>query len=479
MTKEQAKELFRSVDEILSFVSEDTKLPIEHSVKRKLISRDEVTKYLKQKFDEDESAKRMERSELVLKKFGLLDRDFHLRPFLLSLLTEQIAGFYDNKTKTVNLLDWIEPDEQKPVLAHELTHALQDQKVGLTKWSDVGMNDTSRNVQDDNKHLQVDEADTAREAVAEGQAMAVFIDYTLRPTGKTLADAPPGLAQRMKDTVGDTSGSPVLARAPLLLQESLLFPYSEGLNFEQALLLKGGKDAAFTGVLANPPSSSFEILHPEAYIARTPVPVLRLPDIHPLIDAEYEPYDLGVMGELDVRILSELFGGREIADGLTPDWNGGLYYAAQKKGATAAEKESTASLGLLYYSQWKNSDSAKTFLRIYAAEIPRKYTKVVRRHEDEAGDNEQVFSTSEGDVLLSISGRSVFVSEGFSLPLARKLRDSIASVQAEGPLRIAVTGGEPSLMLTRGLESFGMMKAGLRSSQRYTSEGHSHGGQGF
>ncbi len=83
MTQEQAKELFRSVDEILGFVSSDTKLPIDHSVKRKLISRDEVTKYLKVKFDEDESAKRMERSELVLKKFGLLDRDFHLRPFLL------------------------------------------------------------------------------------------------------------------------------------------------------------------------------------------------------------------------------------------------------------------------------------------------------------------------------------------------------------------------------------------------------------
>src|ERR1700730_4176924 len=124
MTKDQAKELFRSVDEILNSVSADTKLPIQHSVKRKLISRDEVNRYLKQKFDEDESVRRMERSEVVLKKFGLLDRDFHLRPFLVSLLTEQIAGFYDNKTKTVNMLDWIQPEEQKPVLAHELTHAL-------------------------------------------------------------------------------------------------------------------------------------------------------------------------------------------------------------------------------------------------------------------------------------------------------------------------------------------------------------------
>ena len=232
MTKAQAKELFRSVDEILSFVSSDTKLPIQHSVKRKLISRNEVKGYLRKKFDEDEGAKRLERSEIVLKKFGLLDRDFHLRPFLLSLLTEQIAGFYDNKTKTVNLLDWIKPEEQKPVLAHELTHALQDQKVGLTKWSDVGPNGVARNVKEDNLHLQTDEGETARSAVAEGQAMAVFVDYTLRSTGKTLADAPE-LGDRLRETESDMSGSPVMARAPLLLQQSLLFPYSDGLSFER------------------------------------------------------------------------------------------------------------------------------------------------------------------------------------------------------------------------------------------------------
>ena len=53
MTKEQAKELFKSVDEILGFVNSDTKLPIVHPVKRKLISRDEVNKYLEKKFSED------------------------------------------------------------------------------------------------------------------------------------------------------------------------------------------------------------------------------------------------------------------------------------------------------------------------------------------------------------------------------------------------------------------------------------------
>ena len=188
MTKEQANELFKSVDEILDFVSGDTKLPIQHPVKRRLISRDEVTKYLEKKFAEDEGAKRMERAEIVLKKFGLLDRDFHLRPFLVTLLTEQIAGFYDNKTKTVNMLDWIQPEEQKPVLAHELTHALQDQHVDLTKWSDVSLNTVAKSVAEDNRHLQVDEAETARGAVAEGQAMVTFSVFGDQEIARRIAE---------------------------------------------------------------------------------------------------------------------------------------------------------------------------------------------------------------------------------------------------------------------------------------------------
>ena len=109
ITPEQTKELFRSLNQILSFASDDTKLPIQHEVKRRLITREQVEKYILDKFKEDKDAKRMQSEEIVLKKFGLLDRDFQLQPFLVSLLKEQIAGYYDNKTKTVNLLDWVAP----------------------------------------------------------------------------------------------------------------------------------------------------------------------------------------------------------------------------------------------------------------------------------------------------------------------------------------------------------------------------------
>jgi hypothetical protein len=212
-------------------------------------------------------------------------------------------------------------------------------------------------------------------------------------------------------------------------------------------------------------------MHPEAYMAHAPVPVIHLPDIHPLLDAEYTPYDIGVMCELDVRILIELFGGREMADALSPAWNGGMYYAAQRKSAvTPAEKESTASLGLIYYSKWKNRDSARSFMHTYAAQIPRKYSNVVERTKDETDDKEQIYSTNEGDVLISITGTGVFIGEGFDLSLARKLRDKIVSVQAEGPMKQAsVPMREPTQSMAQVLASFGAVNA--ESLQRYTSRG--------
>src|SRR5271155_4262014 len=341
MTQAQAKELFASVDTILQFASDDSKLAIKSKVKRRLTSRDAVEKYLVDKMKEDKDAKRMERSEIVLKKFGLIDQDFHLQPFLISLLKEQIAGYYDSKTKTVNLLDWIEPDTQKPVLAHELTHALQDQRVNLEKWEDESDDNVSHNVTEDNQRVATDEQDTAREAVLEGQAMAVLVDYSLKPMGQSILTSP-DLVKSKADEQGADSDSPVLQRAPLLLQEALLFPYREGLKFEVDMLQDKGPVGAFGGVLDHPPATSFEIMNPRAYEAHVKVPLLKMPDVHPLLDAEYAPYDIGVMGQLDVRILAELFGGPQAAAALTPAWNGGIYYAVQTK--DAANKNSTASI---------------------------------------------------------------------------------------------------------------------------------------
>ena len=461
MTKQEAKDLLASVDDVMAFVSADTGLAPVVRVKRRLVTRDEVSRYLTKSFDEDESAKKLQQSEIVLKKFGLLDRDFNLKPFLLSLLTEQIAGYYDDKAKTVNLLSWVEPDEQKPVLAHELTHAVQDQKVNLEKWSNTGFKGTSKTASEDAARIQVDELETSRQAVTEGQAMVTFVDWTLKPTGKTLVDSPE-IGERIKEAAADNSSSPVMARAPLLLQRSLGFPYTDGLAFEQALLVKGGKKLAFAAVLDDPPNTSYQIMNPEAYLAHAAVPTLRLPDVHAALDAEYDPYDVGVMGELDVEIMGSLFGGPELGKALAQAWNGGVYWAGQKKAASVAEKARTASLGVIYFSRWKSEEAAGTFEKLYAAQVGRKYDGVKERKTDE-GDGEHVYSTPEGDVLLSQRGDGLFVSEGIGLAVARTLRDQADTVQGNGPARMA----SANELAMKSFGGFGMLKVWLEAG-RYT-----------
>lgn len=449
ITPAEARQLFALVDELIGFSSGETGLEIKSPVKRRLTTRDEVDHYLRAKFDEDQSAKRLQHDEVILKKFGLLDRDFQLKPFLLALLKEQIEAYYDTKTKTVNLLDWVEVDEQKPVMAHELTHALQDQHVNLEKWSDQTPEDTATTASADQDHLMRDEMDTAREAVTEGQATAVMTDYMLKPMGKSLVKNPE-VIELLQAQMGSDEDSPVMARAPLLLSESMLFPYREGLSFEQNVWMEQGQKAAFAGMLDHPPSSSWEILNPREYEQRHAPAVPMMPDIHPLVDRMYAPYDIGQIGQLDVHILTELLGGNKAADRLTPAWNGGLYWAGQLRSAkTEAEKNATASLAFFYLAEWRNAATAQEFAQIYGENLARKYSGVKQMPADARTDpngDEQRFETNEGPVLIVTRGAQVFIAESFPVEMGRQLAALTMGAQGSGELRMA--GGAPDLEKT-------------------------------
>lgn len=484
ITPDQAKQLFALVDQLMQFSSQESGLPIKSTVKRELRSRADVEAYLKEKFNDDEDAKRLQRGEIVLKKFGLLDHDFDLKPFLLTLLTDQIEAYYDAKTKTVNLLDWVSVDEQKAVLAHELTHALQDQHVNLEKWSDQTPDDVSTNHKDDLDHLQRDELDTAREAVSEGQATAVMMDNILKPMGKSLIKDPE-VVDFIKQNMNGTDSSPVMARAPLLLSESMLFPYKEGLSFEQDVWMDKGQTAAFAGALDHPPTSTWEIINPREFEEHKQPVIPLMPDIHPLVDKIYRPYDIGQVGELDLHILAQLFGGDQAARDLTPAWDGGIYWAGQRLDATPEEQAQTKSVSLFYLSEWKSAASAQSFAQMYADSLGRKYSGLHREAAEQApvsapaGSDEQVYSTNEGPVVITTRGKLVFVSESFDLPLARKLAESLLDAQGTGELKMAramPADGPPQAPLptlsgglVRLFADSGVMKAavdaGLRASK--------------
>ena len=475
----QAKKLFALVDPLLRFSSAETGLPIKSTVKRQLTTRAAVERYLNQKISEDQDAKRLQRDEIVLKKLGLLDRDFDLKTFLLALLKEQVEAFYDAKTKTVNLLDWVDVEEQKPVLAHELTHALQDQHCNLEKWGDQTPAEVSVSAAGDRDYLARDEFDTARDAVVEGQATAVMMDYILKPLGKSLIKTPE-VIDVLREHMSGGGDAPVMARAPLLLSESLLFPYREGLSFEQDIWMDQGRAAAFAGTLDRPPSSSWEILNPREYEQKHRPAVPRMPDIHPLVDKLYQPYDIGQIGQLDQRTMLKLFDGDSAARDLTPAWNGGFYWAGRAR--SSHDQAGTGSLALLYLSAWRNAASAHAFAKIYGENLARKYSRVQLETTEKTprtgGGIEQLYSTSEGPVLLVVEGQNVFVAESFPLELARSLASLVLNVQSNGNLHLVQTTPASALPLSPAsdlahlLNSYGTLHVAVQAALVAGTQAH-------
>ncbi|HEY1937856.1 MAG TPA: hypothetical protein VGJ33_07985 [Candidatus Angelobacter sp.] len=419
ITPAEAKELFRSVDEILRFASQDTGLPIKKKVKRTIVSRAQVEKYIGDKFKDDADRIRFERSELVQKKFGLLPRTFDLHSFLVKLLTEQVAGYYDEKTRTMNLLDWNEPEMQRPVMAHELTHALQDQSFNLEKMSKHDEEIEKRGLDDLPALISNDEESTCRSSVLEGQAMIVLLDYVLAPQGGSV-EKTPQVVDLMQASMDKGRGSPVFDSAPLLLQEELAFPYRQGMKFIRDLLVAGGKQLAYKGVLERMPQTTREIIEPAEYLAGHQVPPLLLPDLG-FLKKDYEPYDAGAVGQLDVSILLRIYADDATDKRLSPEWRGGSYYAAGRRGVKPPDRNSSAHIGLFYVSKWATDMAAKEFAKTYAGALPKRYTSLRRVAADAALPGRDQYMSSDGLILIQQTGNVVVAVESFDEDAAKKL----------------------------------------------------------
>lgn len=435
ITPEEAKQLFASVDEILRFASQDSKLPIRGPVNRQLMTRTQFHDYLLKKMDEDPDTQRFQRTEAVLRKLGLVPRDFDLRSFLVRMLEEQVEGFYEAKSKTMYLLNWVQPDLQEPVLAHELTHALQDQNFDLEKWSEVVPDPGGKKgVTADPYKMEPDEARAARQAVSEGQAMLVMLDYILAPSGRSVADAPFMVDMFRQETLDQTKDSPVLQSAPMYIRESLLFAYTFGLGFEQRLLGEGGKQLAFDAALRVPPANTRQIMDPQAYIDREKLPPMPFPRITSVVDKDYQSYDAGEIGQFDVYVMAKQFGDQKLADDLAPKWRGGLYWVVVRRDykPDPSRPVPASDLAVFYLSRWASPEDATHFARLYSSWLGQRYKQVERTEAPTAtGDFAQKvaandkWKTEDGPVYVEPWGESVLVMESFDDRTAARIRDIV------------------------------------------------------
>jgi hypothetical protein len=213
-------------------------------------SKDQVREFLVKKFDESTPASEIMGEQAAYRLFGLIPDTLDLRKFYLAILTEQVIGYYDPSAKVLYVVQGADEKTVSITITHELVHALQDQYVNL---------DSLQKATTDNDRL------SALQAVIEGQAQ--FEQLSIMVGGSSNIAMRVGGRDRIREMIRENqSAMPIFATAPMVIQESLLFPYLSGADFVQRFKeLKPGANP-----LANPPRSTEQILHTPAYFGNPP-----------------------------------------------------------------------------------------------------------------------------------------------------------------------------------------------------------------
>ncbi len=235
----------REVDDAMPRIEKATGLAFRTRPRVEERSRDEVRAFLVKKFNEETPSAEIAGESSAYKLFGLLPESLDLQKFYLSVLTEQVIGYYDPKVKVLYIVKGTDEQTVGITLTHELVHALQDQYVNL---------DSLQHSTTDNDRL------TAIQAVIEGQAQ--FEQLSIMLGGSDNIALRVGGRDRIREMIRENqSAMPVFATAPMVIQETLLFPYLSGADFVQRF--KSARPGA--NPLASLPHSTEQILHTDAF----------------------------------------------------------------------------------------------------------------------------------------------------------------------------------------------------------------------
>jgi hypothetical protein len=427
--------LIAATQDVLKETSEIRQLSILRPVQSSAQSRGEIERALIKSLDEDTTPASIHADEVTLKKLGLAPADFQYRALMLRVLTEQVAGYYDPKTRQFHLADWIDLDGQKPIMAHELTHALQDQHFNLRRFEHWPKGDS--------------DAELAAHALIEGDATLAMALYVANN---------PLVALAFLKSLGATGMASVeLDKAPRALRESLLFPYQDGEKWVNALYKRGGWNEvsqAFTTL----PQSTEQILHPEKYFAHEAPVKVTLPDITDLLNgsrAEVRDQRSEVSGRRPVKGLSSHIlqpssfrrnsspithysspsgAWRRINYDVQGEW--GLYLILDQFLKSPAEsRRAAAGWGgdrfavyegpkgeslIASLSVWDTENDAREFFDAYVKRTELRYQGATRLPNSELATpnsergtpNRLAWRTSEGRVALEVRGNRILVVEG-------------------------------------------------------------------
>lgn len=376
-------EFIAAADEVLEQMSEITGLKLLTPLKKSLRSREEIRAYVIKQMNEEKNPAERYADARTAEALGLLPKDFDLDAFMVNVLTEQIEGLYDPKTQEFYIADWSPVADQRMVMAHELTHALEDQHFHIEAWSKAPRPN--------------DDAELARDAVLEGSAMAAMVDYLMLGTGRSLKDLPEFDPSML---IGEMENTPTLKSAPPFLKDALIFPYISGLNFSAAVLKNSGWPA-LSNVFERPPVSTQQILHPALYKSDKTAPAVTLPPLEKILGKDWSKLDDNLLGEFGWREILKQFLDEDRAKALAAAWDGDRY--------ALYEQKETKKLILATRLHLDSEEHAARFFGQYSEALEKKYSQrsnLLRR------PNYFQFDSPDGGVFLFCFGESCVTLEG-------------------------------------------------------------------
>jgi len=353
-------EFIKAADEVLAQMSKILSLPIKEPLKKTLRSKQEVRDYLIREDKEDKNDAERYADDKALEAFGLIPKGFPLDSFMLDVLTDMVAGLYVPKAKEFYIADWIPVDEQRTVMSHELTHALEDQSFHIDSWIKAARPN--------------DDAELARDAVSEGSAMAAMVDYEMLDQKVSVRDVPDVTLLIRAGALSEMDKDPNLAKAPLYIRDELLFPYLAGTGFTQEFLKahSGWQDLHL--IFQNPPVSTQQIIHPDLYLHGVKPEVVPLPEWKGVVPSDWKLLEENAMGEFGVEEILKQLLDENRAELLAPSWKGDRY--------AVFEDAKTKSISLVFRLALDNPDDAAHFFGQYSEALEHKYksrTELFRR----------------------------------------------------------------------------------------------------
>ena len=297
-------------------------------------SRADLERYLEFKIDEEFPERRAELLTEAYGLLGLVPSDLDLKSTLKALYLEQIAGFYDPDSTTLFVLD-DQPDEAiESLLAHELVHAIQDQSTALDAITALDLSNDRR---------------VAAQAAIEGHATLVMFEFLMQRKGggaPDITEVPNFSASLVPALEAAIAESPALAGVPLVLQESVLFPYRGGVAFVESLWKeRGGRPPPFGADL---PSSTEQVLHPEGFVGGHHD---RLPRLELSVEDGWSRLYEDTLGELELGILLETVGGSRAA---ALGWAGDRYVLLGDKNGRSS---------IVWFGLWDTAEQRDGFVR--------------------------------------------------------------------------------------------------------------------